>query len=230
MSGPANTISRVTDLRYGWLPDRHLAVAATLSHADEIIGQIVDLLVDYQSQPDGIIGLSQMLAGTSTRATVSRVAPLPLKLPLLVADALVALRAALEHVLFAEVEFRDGAPLDSKAARLVEMPAADTYEKFEEWLKKRAQRATVPQGGQRARHEDQGSAAVPAQQGPAAPPARPTRGPHQPRETPDASGDGRSPGDDVPRGRDTAKILARPAKAAGNPDPHRRRHRGDAAG
>ncbi|MBD2759891.1 hypothetical protein IEE94_10255 [Yimella sp. cx-573] len=128
----------MTDLRYGWLPERHLAVAATLSHADEIIGQIVDMLVGYQSQPDGIIGLSQVLAGTSTRATVSRVAPLPLKLPLLVADALVALRAALEHVLFAEVEYRDGTPLGSRAARLVEMPAAYTYENFEEWLRKRA--------------------------------------------------------------------------------------------
>ncbi len=58
-------------------------------------------------------------------------------MPLLLADALVALRAALEHALFAEVEFVDGTPLDEKAARLVEMPASDTYEKFEEWKKRR---------------------------------------------------------------------------------------------
>jgi hypothetical protein len=66
---------------------------------------------------------------------VERVAPIPRKVPLLVADALVALRAALEHALFAEVEFLDGAPLDEKAAQLVEMPASDTCEKFEEWKK-----------------------------------------------------------------------------------------------
>lgn len=52
------------------------------------------------------------------------------------ADALVALRAVLEHVLFAEVEFLEGSPLDEKAARLVEMPASYTYEKFEEWKKR----------------------------------------------------------------------------------------------
>jgi hypothetical protein len=57
-----------------------------------------------------------------------------------VADALVALRAALEHALFAEVGFLDGSPLDEKAARLVEMPASQTYAKFEEWTKGRAKK------------------------------------------------------------------------------------------
>jgi hypothetical protein len=60
-----------------------------------------------------------------------------------VADALVALRAALEHALFAEAEFLDGAPLDEKAARLVEMPTSDTYEKFEVWKKKRVRNGPV---------------------------------------------------------------------------------------
>lgn len=68
---------------------------------------------------------------------MERVAPIPREVPLLVADALVALRAALEHALFAEVEFLDGAPLDEQAARLVEMPASDTYEKFDEWKRKK---------------------------------------------------------------------------------------------
>lgn len=34
--------------------------------------------------------------------------------------------------------FLDGALLDEKAPRLVEMPATDTYEKFAEWTKRRA--------------------------------------------------------------------------------------------
>ena len=79
----------------------------------------------------------EVQAGAFSRTVVERVAPIPRKVPLHVADALVALRAALEHTLFAEVEFLDGAPLDEKAATLVEVPASDTYEKFEEWKKKK---------------------------------------------------------------------------------------------
>ncbi len=123
-----------------WLPDRHLGVAATLSHSDELIGQAADLLFDYQTQPSGVIGLAEVPAGQFSRSVVERVAPIPRKVPLLVADALVALQAALEHALFAEVEFLDGSPLDKTAARLVEMPASDTYKKFEEWQKQRAKK------------------------------------------------------------------------------------------
>lgn len=128
----------MTDSSHHWLPERHLGVAATLSHADELIGQVSDLLFEYQTQDEGVLSLREVPAGSFSRTVVERVAPIPRKLPLVVADALVALRAALEHALFAEVEFLDGAPLDEKAARLVEMPAADTYEKFEEWQKKLA--------------------------------------------------------------------------------------------
>lgn len=80
--------------------------------------------------------MTPLPTGSYSRTTVVRVASIPRKVPLLVADALVTLRAALEHALFTEVEFLDGAPLDEKAARLVEMPAADTYEKFEAWKNK----------------------------------------------------------------------------------------------
>ncbi|MCZ7423754.1 hypothetical protein O7605_30025 [Verrucosispora sp. WMMA2121] len=126
----------MTDSTPHWLPERHLGVAATLSHADELIGQVGDLLFAYQTQADGVVGLREVPAGSFSRTVVGSVAPIPRKVPLLVADALVALRAALEHALFAEVEFLDGAPLDEKAARLVEMPASDTYDKFEEWTRK----------------------------------------------------------------------------------------------
>src|SRR5688500_1491423 len=127
----------MSDQTYSWLPERHLGVAATISHADELIGQAADLLFDYQTQDGGVVGLREVPAGAFSRTVVERVAPIPRKVPLLVADALVALRAALEHTLFAEAEFVDGAPLDEKAAKLVEMPASDSYEKFEEWKKKR---------------------------------------------------------------------------------------------
>lgn len=143
----------MTGHMYAWLPERHLGVAATLSHADELIGQVADLLFDYQTQPSDVFQLAEVPKDGITQTIVERVAPIPRKVPLLVADALVAFRAALEHTLFAEVEFLDGASLDEKAAKLVEMPASDTYEKFAEWTKKRARNGppSLRAGGELAR-------------------------------------------------------------------------------
>ncbi|WP_436735593.1 hypothetical protein [Streptomyces sp. BBFR102] len=126
----------MTTIEYNWLPDHQLGVAATLSHADELIGQVSDLLFAYQTRPDGIFELEEQIGCPNTRTVVTRVVPLPKKMPLLVADALVALRGALEHALFAEVEFRDGA-LDEKAARVVEIPASHKAEDFESWARGR---------------------------------------------------------------------------------------------
>ncbi|MDX2970034.1 hypothetical protein [Kribbella solani] len=83
-------------------------------------------------------------------------APIPRRVPLLVADALVALRAAMEHALFTEAEFLDGSPLDARAARLVEMPASDSYENFEEWKKNRLRNGppSLRDGGELARRID----------------------------------------------------------------------------
>ncbi|MEU9749167.1 hypothetical protein [Streptomyces niveus] len=123
---------------HDWIPERHLGAAATLAHADELIGQIGDLLFDYQAQIGGTLTLREVAAGSVSRTEVGHIAPIPRKVSLLVADALVALRAALEHALFAEVEFLEGGQLDERAAKLVEIPASDTYEKFDEWMRKRA--------------------------------------------------------------------------------------------
>ncbi|MFJ8405776.1 hypothetical protein ACIQ9K_35620 [Streptomyces microflavus] len=128
----------MTRLTHEWIPDRHLGVAATLSHADDLIGQIGDLLFDYQTQADGVVTLRELPTGSVSRTEVVRVAPIPRKVSLLVADALVALRAALEHALFAEVDFVEGGQLDERAAKLVEVPASDTYTNFEKWVRKRA--------------------------------------------------------------------------------------------
>ncbi|WP_135454726.1 hypothetical protein [Mycobacterium sp. DL99] len=126
----------MTGSAFEWLPDRHIGVAATLSHSDELIGQISELLFPYQTQEGGIVRLREIRHGSVSRTVVDGVVPIPRKLPLLVADALVTLRAAIEHAIFTEVEFLDGS-LDEKAARLVEMPAAGSWEAFEEWKKKR---------------------------------------------------------------------------------------------
>lgn len=121
---------------YAWLPDHHLPVAATLAHADEIIGQLAQILFDYQTHPEGIIQLREEPRTAHSEIVVAAVSPIPRKVPLLVADALVALRNAIEHTLFAEIEFRDGA-LGEKAAKTVEMPAARKYDDFDGWVKGR---------------------------------------------------------------------------------------------
>lgn len=47
---------------YAWLPDHQLGVAATLSHADELVGQVSDLLFAYQTRPGGVFELEEQLA------------------------------------------------------------------------------------------------------------------------------------------------------------------------
>src|SRR5665647_821378 len=117
-----------------WLPDRHLQVAATLAHADTLFGQLTDVLFAYQAQPAGTIGLEEVRAGTVTRTTVTSVASLPRSIPLLVADVLTTLRAAVEHTLYAEVEHANGRTLTAVEAGSVAMPAALSEKKFDGWL------------------------------------------------------------------------------------------------
>ncbi len=82
--------------------------------------------------------LREELDGDTRHLVVDGVTPIPPKVPLLAADALNALRAAIEHTIYIEAEDVAGGSLDEKAARLVEMPAAQTDDSFTEWLKKRA--------------------------------------------------------------------------------------------
>jgi hypothetical protein len=62
----------VKDVMHHWLPDRHLGVAATLSHSDELIRQVADLLFDYQTQPGGVFGLAELPAGPFSWTVVER--------------------------------------------------------------------------------------------------------------------------------------------------------------
>lgn len=92
---------------YSWLPDRHLGVAATLAHTDETIAQIAEILYSYQAQSNGILQLDEVPGPTHSQTVVTGIAPIPRKVPLLVADALVTLRNAIEHTLFTEVKSRE---------------------------------------------------------------------------------------------------------------------------
>lgn len=122
-----------------WLPDHQFGVAAGLAHADELIGQISDALFTYQTQPEGIIRLQEVPDERVSRTVVSGLAPIPRRVPLLVADALSVLRNTLEHALFAEVETVQG-QLDEKAARLIEVPASKTFDDFQKWAELRGRR------------------------------------------------------------------------------------------
>ncbi|SMQ68372.1 hypothetical protein [Agreia sp. VKM Ac-1783] len=126
----------MTSPSLSWLPDRHLGVAATLAHADELIEQVGELSQQYLSQPE-LISFTNVPVGPNIRTTVKGVAPVPRRLALVVADALVTLRAAVEHTLYTEVEFLNGEALTARAARLIEMPASTSYGDFADWLKKR---------------------------------------------------------------------------------------------
>ena len=132
---PSHRISSVTT-NLAWLPDHHLPVAATLAHADDLIGQVGELLFACQSESDGLFELREESDGVVNRAVVASLTPIPRKLPMLVADALVALRGALEHTLFAEIVHRDGV-LGERVAKLVEMPARSTRADFDEWKERR---------------------------------------------------------------------------------------------
>lgn len=123
-------------LGYLWLPDHHLPVAATLAHADELIAEVADILFAYQGQPEGIVQLREVRLTKTNQLLVSGISPIPRKVPLLVTDVLVTLRNAIEHTLFAEIEHRDG-ELVGKTAKVVEMPAAQTYLAFVAWVKAR---------------------------------------------------------------------------------------------
>lgn len=121
-----------------WLSDEHLGVAATLAHVDEIIGALGAILFEYQTAASGVVQLREVLDGASRHLVVNAVNPIPEKVPLLAADALNALRAALEHTIYVEAVAHAGGELDESAAKLVEMPAAETYDQFTEWTRKRA--------------------------------------------------------------------------------------------
>lgn len=130
MSSPSPDVS-------SWVPDRHLQVVAAMAHADEILEEIYGLVFNYVAQPGGGLQLREERVEHVNRLIVGRVAPVPRKLPLLVADVLVTLRGSLEHVLFAEAEYLNNGPLTHNAARQVAIPAMTNSSDFMGWLKSR---------------------------------------------------------------------------------------------
>lgn len=128
-----------------WLPDRHLSVAATLARADSLIERLGGQVLGYMAQECGPIELAENRVGNVSRTTVARIRPIPRSIPLIVADVLTTLRAAIEHTLYAEVEFALGrASMTEPQSKSVEMPALSTAEDFEKWIHDRRKRAPAP--------------------------------------------------------------------------------------
>jgi hypothetical protein len=128
---------------YSWLPDHQLHVAATLGHADSLIAHVGNLLYDYL-KPPGPLELNDIAEGSVIRTTVTAVAPLPVAVARYTADALTQLRAAIEHTIYAEVEFQSGRSLTENEARRIEMPATVSADLFERWLTSRVRLSLPP--------------------------------------------------------------------------------------
>lgn len=120
---------------YSWLPEHQHHVVFTLAHADELINRASRVLTDYLKP--GPLELESIADGELCHVRVARVAPLPPAVPRLAADALTQLRAAIEHTLFAEVEYQIRRKLDTGEARRIEMPASTSSDGFSDWLRQR---------------------------------------------------------------------------------------------
>jgi hypothetical protein len=116
-----------------WLPDHQLDVALTVAHADELTQRLSDILFDYLLI--GPLAFETVPDGPVCHVRISRVAPLPAAVPRYVADVLTQLRAAVEHTIYAEVEYDLGRKLTLDEGRRIEMPVASTDDAFDNWLR-----------------------------------------------------------------------------------------------
>jgi hypothetical protein len=94
--------STVPDVRQGldWIPDHQLHVLETLGHANELIAEVLTCLDGYFAEGDGPFEVRDEYSGPLCNATITAIRPIPSAVAMYAADAMVALRAAIEHVLY----------------------------------------------------------------------------------------------------------------------------------
>ncbi len=102
-----------------------------------------DVLYQYL-QPPGPLTLSSVFEQDLCHVTVADIAPLPPAVSRYAADVLTQLRAAVEHALYAEVQFALGRDLTPDEAPRIEMPATTTAKAFTEWLNAKKRRQLPP--------------------------------------------------------------------------------------
>jgi hypothetical protein len=109
-----------------------LHVATTLAHADTLIDAVGRMVADYTRA--GAFTLEDEHVDGSIQLRVAAIKPLPAGIARTAADALTQLRAAIEHTVFAEVEFQLRRGVTPREARSIEMPAAAAPDEFTGWL------------------------------------------------------------------------------------------------
>ncbi|KQT98369.1 hypothetical protein [Sanguibacter sp. Leaf3] len=129
-----------------WLPDHHLPVAATLAHSEELIDHLSALVLRYGETrgDDGPLDLIEVPVDGRSETRISGIRPVPRAIALYAADALTTLRAAIEHTLYAEVEYQLGRKMRDREPGSISMPASDTLGDFADWEKKGAKRMPAP--------------------------------------------------------------------------------------
>lgn len=129
---------------HAWLPDHQVHVVATVAHVHELLASLTEVIYDYVAVPGGPLTLDTVPAGNQARVVVTAVTPLPAAISRYAATALTELRAAVEHVLYAEVEKELGHGLSEEQGRQVEMPAVNTAGKLDDWLRHGRRRQIRP--------------------------------------------------------------------------------------
>ncbi|GAA5120942.1 hypothetical protein [Haloechinothrix salitolerans] len=127
---------------YSWLPEHQFHAAYTLAHVDALIARAGEVLHDYLEP--GPFTLENIVDGQVANVQVKAVAPLPAAAARYAADAMTQLRSAIEHTIFAEIEYLLGRALAEGEARAIEMPAVVSEKKFVEWLNHRRRRDIPP--------------------------------------------------------------------------------------
>lgn len=127
---------------YSWLPDHQLHVAATLGYADALIDSVGRMVADYTRE--GCFVLEEARADAEVQLRVTAIRPLPTAIARAAGDALNQLRAAIEHTLFAEVEFSLQRNLTPREAQCIEMPARKSGDAFDRWIAHSVRRTLAP--------------------------------------------------------------------------------------
>lgn len=121
-----------------WLPPHQQHLLYTFAHIDAVIDQVSRVIFEYVKGE--VFGFVNEARDGVDHLTLASIAPIPEAVPRLTADAINQMRSAIEHALFAEVEFQMGRPLNSAEAQLVEMPAKKDNDKLLLWMQDKRRR------------------------------------------------------------------------------------------
>ncbi|ACZ22781.1 hypothetical protein Sked_28790 [Sanguibacter keddieii DSM 10542] len=129
-----------------WLPDHHLPVASTLAHAEELIDHLNVAVLRYGDTEgdDGPLHLVEVPVHGGSETRIAAIRPVPRAIALYAADAMTTLRAAIEHTIYAEVEYQLGRAMRDKEPGSISMPASTTPEDFAIWEQKGSKRMPAP--------------------------------------------------------------------------------------